>query len=484
MTPSPQLPRHVLLPRASPSSEAVSARAVDALLEELTEKSVECHSLMLVRHGHVVAEGWWKPYSPDRPHLLYSMTKSFTSMAVGLAIDDGVLSLDDRVADVLPEHLPSDLSAQARRLTVHHLLSMTAGHAADSLEQAWQLEPDDLVKGFLRVPFTSTEGTIHTYDNATTFVLARMVERATGRGLPEYLDDRLFVPMGIEEAEWDRVASGLVFGFHGLHLTTEAVAAFGELLLRGGRWGDQQLIPREWVDLATRSHVESRHYAEGAEGIDFQTGYGYQFWMSRQGFHGNGAFGQHCVVVPSHDLVVVVTAAQREVRQAQDVLDAIWECLLPGIGQVDGAAADGPLTERLRGLSLPQVRGGWEPRHRVSATLDASVPNAALPDGTSLEITPVDEGWIARFGGFVEIGIGHDSWADSSPLGRPIRAQGAWTNDRFVADIYVIASPHRVRLTVDTRAGTGTATWVTVPLTSPDLFLHLRSPLMTRPDVA
>ena len=157
--------QRALLPRSTPADSGISSRAVGALLDQLEAQSIECHS------------------------------KSFTSVAVGLAIADGLLSLDD------------------------------------------------LVKGFLRVLFSAPEGTQHVYDNSTTFILARMVERVTGRGLPELLDERLFKPMGIEGAEWDRVASGAAFGFHGLHLTTEAVAAFGELLLRGGRWGDRQLVP-------------------------------------------------------------------------------------------------------------------------------------------------------------------------------------------------------------------------------------------------
>src|SRR5215475_3754584 len=255
--------QRALLPRSTPAASGVSSRAVGALLDRIEARSIECHSIMVVRHGHVVAEGWWAPYSAERRHLLYSLTKSFTSVAVGLAIADGLLSLDDRVVDVLPDRVPADVSEQGRRITVHHLLSMTAGHRTDSLAEAWQLEPDDLVKGFLRVPFTAAEGTRHTYDNSTTYVLARMVERVTGRDLPGLLDDRLFKPLGIDPPEWDRVASGASFGFHGLHLTTEAVAAFGELLLRGGLWGDRQLIPREWVELATRRHIDSRPLAEG-----------------------------------------------------------------------------------------------------------------------------------------------------------------------------------------------------------------------------
>src|SRR5689334_20069414 len=142
-----------LLPRSTPAAAEVSSLAVSALLDRFDEKSIECHSLMVVRHGHVVAEGWWAPYSAERPHLLYSLTKSFTSIAVGLAITDGLLSLDDRVVDVLPDHVPADISEQGRRVTVHHLLSMTSGHRTDSLAEAWRLEPGDLVKGFLRVPF-------------------------------------------------------------------------------------------------------------------------------------------------------------------------------------------------------------------------------------------------------------------------------------------------------------------------------------------
>lgn len=436
---------------------------------------------MVVRHGHVVAEGWWAPYSAERPHLLYSLTKSFTSVAVGLAIADGLLSLDDRVVDVLPDHVPAGISEQGRRLTVHHLLSMTTGHRTDSLAEAWQLEPDDLVKGFLRVPFPEAEGTRHAYDNPTTYILARMVERVTGRGLPELLDDRLFKPMGVDHAEWDRVASGAAFGFHGLHLTTEAVAAFGELLLRGGLWGGRQLVPREWVQLATRRHIDSVPFKDdGSDDVDFSCGYGYQFWMSRHGYHGHGAFGQQCVVVPSHDLVVVVTAQ----GEAQDVLDALWECLLPGVDDAGSARDDEILAERLRRLSLAPVPGSAAPERSIKARLDASAEDSALPDGTTVIVDPVDRGWLLRLGSSLNVEVGHGEWRESSPLGRPVVAAGAWQGNTFVADLCVITTPHRVRLVVDADAGTAVATWSTVPLTSPSLALHLRSPLMTRPDVA
>src|SRR3954452_19787902 len=106
-----------LLPRSTPAAAGVSSRAIAALLDRLEERSIEVHSIMIVHRGHVVAEGWWAPYSAERPHLLYSLTKSFTSVAVGLTIADGLLSLDDRIVDVLPDHVPADVSAQGRRIT-------------------------------------------------------------------------------------------------------------------------------------------------------------------------------------------------------------------------------------------------------------------------------------------------------------------------------------------------------------------------------
>jgi len=481
-----------LLPRSAPSAERLDAGGVLALRDRLEERSAECHSIMVVRHGSVIAEGWWAPYSPDRPHLLYSLTKSFISVAVGLAVSDGLLRLDDRVTDVLDDHVPAGLAPQARQLSVRHLLAMTTGHRADTLADAWALEPADLVKGFLRVPASDPVGTRHAYNNPTSFVLARMVERVTGRSVPDLLDDRLFGPMGVEQAEWDRVASGATFGFHGLHLTTEAVAAFGELLLRGGRWRGQQLVAREWLDLATRRHVETLQFEDGGRPADWLQGYGYHFWMSRHGYRADGAMGQYCLIIPEHDLVVAMTAA---VTDMQAPLDAVWECLLPGVDRPGSSDDDQMVAERMRGLSLPRVSGGRGPRRSVSAVIgtpvidvpviDARAGVSVLPHGTSVVIDPADGGWRVHLNTGTDVftvDVGQDTWRESAPLGRPVVATGAWQGAAFVADIYVITSPSRVRLVIT--APQAVATWNMVPLTGPDLVRQLRSPLMTRPDVA
>jgi hypothetical protein len=212
--------------------------------------------------------------------------------------------------------------------------------------------------------------------------------------------------------------------------------------------------------------------------------------MSRHGYHGNGSFGQQCMVVPSHDLVVAVTSGHANADSpAQVVLDAIWECLLPGVGGTGGGGDDGcpddeRLAERLRGLSLPGVPGSAAASRSCAARIDASTEDSAVPDGSAVVVDPVDGGWLLQLASSFKVAVGYGEWRESSPLGRPVVAAGAWQGDRFVADLYVITTPHRVRLVVDAGTGTAVATWSTVPPTSPSLPLHLRAPLMTQPDLA
>ncbi|WP_239157276.1 serine hydrolase domain-containing protein [Actinocatenispora thailandica] len=526
-----------VLPRAAAGT---AADGVSALLERVAAAGVECHSLMVVRHGHVVAEGWWTPYSPERPHLLYSLTKSFGSIAVGLAIESGRLRLDDRIVDVLPDHVPESVSPRAAQLTVHHLLSMTTGHRSDTLERAWALEPDDLVRGFLRLPPDEPPGARHAYDNTTTYLLTRMIERALGRTVPDLLAERVFGPMGVTDVTWERLRGGATFGFHGLYLTTEAVAAFGELLLRGGRWQGRQLIPAEWVALATRRHVGTRQFADGTREADWLVGYGYQFWRSRHGYRGDGAMGQLCLVVPEYGLVVAVTAAT---WRTQVILDAVWDCLLPALdgtptaaprgagpgpandpaaipdgagggasddpaanagGSADGPAPDrlGPaavaraereLADRLARLALPPVPGEHRPDRRAAATVaaDDTAPASAepgptgpvLPAGSSIGVEPRPGGWTMRIEAGTEafeVPVGHGDWWSSAPLGRPVAAAGAWQGSVFVADLVVVTSPSRVRVTVGPAGAT--VAWNLVPLVGPPLLPQLRAPLVTRPD--
>jgi hypothetical protein len=235
------------------------------------------------------------------------------------------------------------------------------------------------------------------------------------------------------------VASSATFGFHGLHLTTEAVAAFGELLLRRGR----QLVAHEWLELATRRHVETVQSDDGWRTADWLQGYGYHLWTSRHGYRADGAMGQYCLVIPEHDLIVAMTAAATDMRAP---LDAVWDCLLPGVDGAGSPEDDQVLAERIRRLSLPQVTGDSSPGQSATAIIDASTGVSALPHGASVVIDPADGRWRVRFDTgetVLNVDVGQGTWRESAPLGRPIVAAAAWQDAAFVADIYVITRPSR-----------------------------------------
>lgn len=236
---------------------------------------------------------------------------------------------------------------------------------------------------------------------------------------------------------------------------------------------------------ATRRQISTRQVEGWTDNPDTRCGYGYQFWLSRHGYRAEGSFGQMCVVVPSHDLVVALTAGLTQ--GGETLLDPVWDCLLPGLDPAETPGAghdDAVLAARLRSLALPRPDGTADRGRTVAAGVDTEAAGSALPRGGTVVVDPADAGWVVRLGALPGIAVGHGSWRESAPLGRPVVAAGGWQGPVFVADLYVVTSPHRVRLEVDTRTGTATATWNLVPLTGPDLEPHLRSPLRTRPDVA
>ena len=477
-------PTSQLLPRTNPGEVGIPAGAVEGLLDELASRSLELHSLMVVRHGRVAAEGWWAPYTPDRVHLLYSLSKSFTSSAVGFSVAEGLFGLHDRVIDLLPDRVPADVDPRVAALTVHHLLSMSTGHREDTLDRAWTLEPRDVARGFLRVPPEEPVGSRHAYNNATTHVLAAIVEKHTGMPLLDYLRPRLLDPLGIGPARWDVDANGVAMGFTGLHLQTEAIAAFGLLLLQDGRWGDEQVLPEGWVALATRSHIAND--LDPLQPVDWRQGYGYQYWMARHGFRGDGAFGQFCIVVPDHDLVVATTAC---VEDMQQVLDVVWGRFLPALDGPDdgGYAAESQLRERLSHLSIPVVEPRDDgPGHEVSFTVDGDGVDDASPfaPGSTLTVAP-DAGTylltldLAPRPVRLSLPCGRDRWAGGtlsgpgaeraarsrSPLDpTPVVCRGGWTSAHtFEADLVLIETPHRIHLRGD--GSRLEASWNAPPLT-------------------
>ncbi|WP_369053792.1 serine hydrolase domain-containing protein [Kineococcus terrestris] len=475
-SPSAGAPAH-RLPRAAPAERDVDAAGVLALLDALeSTPGVEPHSLLVVRGGAVVAEGWWAPYAAERVHLLYSLSKSFTSAALGLLVDAGRVDLDDTLVARFPE-LDADVTdPRSRAVRVRHVAAMASGHREETLERAQALDPADLVRGFLLLRPDAEPGTVFAYNQPCTYSLAALVQRESGQTLTEFLRPRLFDPLGIGEVGWTADGSGRQIGWSGLHARTEDVAALGELHLRGGAWGGRQLLSPQWVETATRSHVDS---ADGMPNPDWQRGYGFQFWRARHGYRGDGAYGQFCLVLPEQDAVVAITSQSPDM---QAVLDAVWEHLLPALGVPASGERDAELAQRLAGLALPPLTGGPAPEglaQRVGAAEVELVraPGDAEGSGdqprlTSALLRPAagaGEGaggpgaWELQLrepGSVLTVPVTVDGWAE----GDAVAATAAWRGEVLAVDVVLVETPHRLHVLADPTAGTFTARWETRPL--------------------
>ena len=328
------------LPRGTPEAQGISSQAI-ADFVEATDKIDTLHSFMLVRHGRVIAEAWWKPESADKPHVLWSLSKSFNSTAVGLAIAEGKLSLDDPVLKFFPTDAPADPSDNLKAMKVRDLLTMTCGH--DTEPKSALGAPS--VKQFLAHPVPHEPGTHFLYNTMGSYTLSAIVTKVTGRTSLEFLKPRLFEPLGIENPEWDASPEGNSLGGYGLKLRTEDIAKFGQLYLQKGKWNDKQLIPEKWVEQATSKQVPNDHESHTKIGIDWKQGYGFQFWRcTHDAFRGDGAGGQLCVVIPEQDVVIAITA---QTGNFQGEMNAIWEKLLPAF-QAAPLPEDAPAREKLK----------------------------------------------------------------------------------------------------------------------------------------
>ena len=342
----------LLLPRSTPEDAGIVPAGIADLVRALDE-SGGAHSLMVVRHGRVVAEHWWHPHAADQRHTMFSVSKTFTAMAVGLAVHEGLITLDDRVVELLADDLPADPSDNLRAMTVRHLLTMTAGFEFDTMNA---ITDDEMpwVRTILAVPVVRAPGSRFLYDTGVTHLLAAIMHRVTGQRLLDWLTPRLLAPLGIEGATWQQSSEGIDAGGFGMNLTSEHMAAFGQLLLQGGRWGDSQLIPAEWVADATRHHSDPSVMGWGPESM---VGYGYQLWhcTARGAYRADGAFGQFIVVWPEHKAVVVITSGLPFETQNEQ-LARIWRHLEPAF---DRAPAE-PTASRAD-LHLPLPSGSAWP---------------------------------------------------------------------------------------------------------------------------
>ncbi len=323
---------NVRLARGLPEAEGVSVQGILDFLDAVEREKFELHSLMVLRHGKVIAEGWWEPYGPEFIHTMYSMSKSFTSTAVGFAVAEGKMRVEDKVVSFFPDELPVKISDNLAAMRVKDLLTMSTGNEKEPTQTV--VKEENWVRTFLAQNIAHTPGTQFMYNSAATYMCSAIVQKVTGQTVLEYLTPRLFEPLGISGMRWESCPRGISTGGWGLSIQTEAMAKFGQFLLQKGKWNGKQLLPAAWIEEATRFHIQQpggdkpdRPKARN----DWLQGYGYQFWRCQgTAYRGDGAFGQFTIVLPDQDAVIVMTS---ENKNMQGQIDLVWKHLLPAFGE-------------------------------------------------------------------------------------------------------------------------------------------------------
>jgi CubicO group peptidase (beta-lactamase class C family) len=439
MNPSP-------LPRATPESQGVKSSAVLDWVNAVDETIRDFHSFMLVKNGAVIAEAWWNPYRPEYLHVLYSLSKSFTSTAVGMAVAEGAFAVEDPVISFFPDDLPDEVTPNLAAMQVRHLLAMSTGHKDDTTAALFQDKDGNWPRAFLAQPVVYPPGTHFLYNTGATYMLSAIVQKRTGQNLIDYLTPRLFEPLGITGAWWQEDPRGVNVGGFGLNVTTEDIAKLGLLYLQKGEWQGKRLLSEDWVNQAASKQTDNGSDPDS----DWAQGYGYQFWRSRHNaYRGDGAFGQYCVIMPDQNAVLAITSG---VADMQAPLNLVWEKLLPALGANEPIDEDtdtqAQLAARLQSLAVPV------PAQAASGALSDQVSGKEFRIVQSPQIDParhyqLDQLTLEAFRlsiaqnearleltspqGKAEVPVGFGQWllGNMNLFGEsmPVASAGAWTSE-------------------------------------------------------
>ncbi|EON74841.1 Beta-lactamase class C and other penicillin binding protein [Lunatimonas lonarensis] len=322
------------LPRSDPEAEKVRPEAISDYLQAVQTAEQDLHSLMILRNGKVVFERWFGEHAANKSHALFSVSKTFTATAIGFAVQEGLLKVSDKVISFFPDKLPNEITPNLEALEIRHLLTMTVGHDVDPTRVLREQSGLDWVEAFLAFPIEHKPGTQYVYNSLATYMLSAILNKVTGERLLDYLQPRLFRPLGIVGATWDESPQGIQVGGWGLQVKTEDMAKLGQFYLQKGEWNGKQLLPVAWIEEASSAQVPSLPAGQKRENLkveakdsDWLQGYGYQLWRSRNNsYRADGANGQFVLILPEKNAVIVTTA---HIQNMQAELNLIWEHLLP-----------------------------------------------------------------------------------------------------------------------------------------------------------
>ena len=350
--------------RSTPEAEGVSSELIYNLLSELgAAKKIDLHHFLVIRHGKIISETSFSPYRKGEWHTTYSMSKTFTGMAIGLLIDDGKLKLTDKVTDIVGNFANIWQMLKLRDLTVENLLTMTSGVG---FNESGALAGDDWIKGFLSSALNEQPGKAFSYNSMNSYILSAIVTRLSGKSMQEFLQERIFDKLGIVQSFWETSPEGVTKGGWGMFIRPEDAARLGLLYLNKGKWKGEQIISEDFVTKATSKQVENDYF-----------GYGYQLWRGRRegSFVFNGMMGQDVHVYPDLDMIIVNFAGDPVVfqtGQVDKILDKYMTCLtLSDIALPDNPVAFANLLKLSKELesgafnNKSLIAGGWGKRDNL-----------------------------------------------------------------------------------------------------------------------
>lgn len=310
--------------RVAPEDVNLKSSDIAWLFSTLEQSDTEMHSLMIMRAGKICAEGWWKPYGPGIVHGLQSHTKTYAATAVGIAVTQGLMKLDDKIVDMFPEQLPPEISENLSLMTVHDVMCMGCG--MDNMPRMTK----NWISDFLATPVVHKPGTTYMYNSTGSTLLCAIVAKAVGMSASDYLKRELFDKIGINSDRliWEYTPDGVEVGGGGLYATTEDNLRLMKLYADGGVWQGERILSEEFVKLATTNQNDSKSESRNnPTATDNFLGYGYQIWMSKPegAYRADGAFGQFTIVLPAHDMIISITETANGKHWGQQTLDIIWQ---------------------------------------------------------------------------------------------------------------------------------------------------------------
>lgn len=455
---------------ATPESVGVDSAAIAEFEAEIREKNFRHQGYIIYKDGKIAASSVGAPYRfTDKRHV-YSVSKTFTGTAIGIAVDEGLLTVEDSVISFFPDMLPENISENLKKMKIKHLLSMNTGQEYDTI-YALNRAKSDWVKAFLARDVEREPGTFFCYNSGASYMLSAIITRLTGMTLLDYLRPRLFNPLGIDGVTWNESPDGVNLGGWGIHVSMMDMLKLGILYLNKGVFNGKRIVSEKWIEEATSFKSDSGVMKDP----DWGSGYGYQLWMnSACGYRIDGAYGQYVIVSPEKNCVTVLISEVSGIIAGgiQGYLDIYWDKLYPSISE-DAIEEKTPGDISVKPVLLPPKGMSEVKERRISFEENAlGIRNIEIRPGDNGLVLNITGPWkytcpvVCGFGEWEYNSLSHTpissfpSPLTSAEIGEAAEIAAAYAvcDDKLVISLVFVTSPHGMTLTISDSEMTVTPT--------------------------